>query len=115
MSAERTVTDLTQELKRLAIAQGAMLVGVAPVARFDPMPPVRDAAPRGSHPRDFLPDARFVVSIAMPILNAVLDAPAVLADRDMEMIPDHAKYEYLEHFYDRVGHFLHDVKLEFIA
>jgi epoxyqueuosine reductase QueG len=93
----------------------AALVGVAPVERFDPLPPLHDAAPKGSHARDFLPEARSVISIAMPVLNPVLDAPAVLADREMEMIPPHAKYEYLELFYDRVGHFVHDVKLEFIG
>jgi len=109
------VDELTQSVRRLAKEQGAALVGVAPVRRFDPMPPLHDAAPKGSHPRDFLPEARSVISIAMPILNPVLDAPAVLADREMEMIPAHVKYEYLELFYDRVGHFLHDVKLEFIG
>lgn len=109
------VADLTEQVKQLARAEGAVLVGVAPVERFDPLPPVCDAAPRGSHPRDFLPETRSVISIAMPIVNAVLDAPAVLADRELEMIPEHAKYEYLEYCYDRVGHFLHDVRLEFIA
>lgn len=109
------MNDLTQAVKDLAKEQGAALVGVAPVERFDPMPPLRDAAPTGSHPRDFLPEAQSVVSIAMPILNPVLDAPAALADRRMEMIPAHVKYEYLELFYDRVGHFLHDVKLESIG
>jgi len=109
------VAELTREVKRLAVGEGAALVGVAPVERFDPIAPLHDAAPKGSHPRDFLPEAKSVVSIAMPILSPVLDAPAVLADDEMEMIPPHAKYEYLELFYDRVGHFLHDVKLELIA
>jgi epoxyqueuosine reductase len=114
--AERLgVGALTERVKELARKEGAVLVGVAPVERFDPMPPVHDAAPEGSHPRDFLPEARSVVSIAMPIVDAVLDAPAVLADRELGMIPEHVKYEYLEDFYDRVGHFLHDVKLELIA
>ncbi len=115
MAQAREAGQLTEEVKRLARAEGAVLVGVAPVARFDPLPPVRDAAPKGAHPRDFLPETRSVISIAMPIVSAVLDAPAVLADRELEMIPDHAKYEYLEDFYDRVGHFVHDVRLEFIA
>jgi epoxyqueuosine reductase QueG len=115
MAEALDVGQLTEQVKQLARAEGAALLAAAPVQRFDPMPPVHDAAPAGSHPRDFLPEARSVISIAMPILNAVLDAPAVLADREMEMIPDHAKYEYLELFYDRVGHFLHDVRLEFIA
>ena len=115
MAKRDDVGELTRKVKRLALEQGAALVGVAPVERFDPMPPLYDGAPRGSHPRDFLPEARSVVSIAMPVLNPVLDAPAALADRELEMVPPHVKYEYLELFYDRVGHFLHDVKLEWIA
>jgi len=107
--------ELTDAVKQLAKHQGAVLVGVAPVERFDPMPPVYDAAPKGMHPKDFLPEAKSVISIAQPILNPVMDAPAVLADREMEMIPDYAKYEYLEIFYDRVGHMVHDLMLEFIG
>ena len=109
------VGELTASVKRLARHHGAVLVGVAPVERFDPAPPLYDAAPKGQHPRDFLPEARSVISIAMPILNPVMDAPAVLADRRLEMVPDHAKYEYLEDLYDRVGHMVHDYMLEFIA
>ena len=61
-------SELTLSVKDVARQHGAALVGVAPVERFDPMPPIRDAAPAGQHPRDFLPDARSVVSFAMPIL-----------------------------------------------
>ena len=107
--------DLTAEVKRVAIQEGAALVGIAPLERFDPLPPLFDAAPRGSHPRDFLPEAKAVISIAMPVLSPVIEAPAALADIELEMVPAHAKYEYLELLYDRVGHFVHDVKLELIA
>ena len=31
------------------------------------------------------------------------------------MIPDHVKYQYLETFYNRVGHVVHDYMLEFIG
>jgi epoxyqueuosine reductase QueG len=85
------------------------------VDRFDPLPPLYDAAPKGHHPRDFLPNARSVISVAQPILNPVMEAPAVLADQEMEMIPDHVKYPYLERLYNRVGHAVHDYMLEFIG
>jgi len=68
--------ELTGQAKEIARRHGAALVGVGPVDRFDPMPPLSDAAPEGHHPRDFLPDARSVISIAQPILNPVMDAPA---------------------------------------
>lgn len=106
---------LTTAVKQLARQHGAALVGVASIDRFEPMPPLYDAAPRGHHPRAFLPDARSVISIAQPILNPVLDAPAVLADTEMEMVPEHVQYPYLESLYNRVGHVVHDYMLEFIA
>jgi epoxyqueuosine reductase QueG len=107
--------ELTADVKRLARQHGAALVGVAPVGRFDPVPPLYDAAPVASHPRDFVAEARSVISIAQPILNPVMEAPAVLAEREMEMIPPQARRPYLEALYGRVGHFVHDVMLEFIA
>ena len=106
---------LTESVKQVAKQQGAVLVGVASIDRFDPMPPLYDAVPKGHHPRIFLPEAKSVISIAMPILPLVLDAPAVLADVEMEMIPPHVKYPYFEMFYNRVGHVVHDYMLEFIG
>jgi epoxyqueuosine reductase QueG len=111
----RDTSKLTKAVKDLARQHGAALVGIASIERFDPMPPLYDAPPKGHHPRDYLPDARAVISIAQPILNPVMDAPAVLADQEMEMIPDHVKYPYLETLYNRVGHVVHDYMLEFIA
>lgn len=107
--------ELTQAVKALAKEKGAALVGVAPVERFDPMPPVHDAAPKGQHPRDFVPGARSVISFAMPILPAVLDAPAALAEEDLDMVPAEARHHYFDIVYDRVGHVLHDYQLELIG
>ena len=80
--------------------------------RFDPMPPVFDAAPEGQHPRDFVSNAGSVVSFAMPILPAVLDAPAVLAESGSQLVPARARRRYFDHIYNRVGHVLHDVRLD---
>ena len=60
--SERADSGLTQAVKQVAQQHGAMLVGVASVDRFDPLPPVFDAVPAGQHPRDFVPEARAVVS-----------------------------------------------------
>ena len=108
-------SQLAQAVKALAKERGAALVGVAPVERFDPTPPVYDAAPKGQHPRDFIPGARSVISFAMPILPAVLDAPALLAESDLDMVPAEARHHYFDIVYDRVGHALHDYQLEFIG
>jgi len=107
--------ELTQQVKHVATQHGAALVGVAPIDRFDPLPPLYDAVPKGHHPRAFLPEARSVISIAQPILGPVMDAPAVLANREIDMVPDHVKYPYLEALYNRVGHVVHDYMLEFIG
>ena len=115
MNARQDAGELTAAVKRLARQHGAALVGVAPVERFDPMPPLFDAVPKGHHPRDFIPEAQSVISIAQPILDPVLDAPARLAERDLEMIPDHVKRPYMEILYGRMGHGLQDYALEFIG
>jgi hypothetical protein len=112
---EGDINRLTQSVKEVARRHGAALVGVASVDRFDPMPPLYDAVPKGHHPKDFLPEARSVISIAMPVLNPVMDAPAILAEGEMEMIPDHVRYPYFEQLYNRVGHVVHDQTLEFIG
>ena len=115
MAGKCDTDKLTESVKQLAKHEGAVLVGVAPIERFDPMPPLYDAPPRGHHPRDFVPDARSVISIAMPILNPVKEATAVLADVDMEMIPPSIKYNYLEALYHHLAHKVHDFMLDFIG
>lgn len=51
------MSDLAPDVKAFACAQGAHLVGIAPVERFQ-------GAPQGHHPADLLPGARSVVVIA---------------------------------------------------
>jgi epoxyqueuosine reductase QueG len=63
---EADMSDLTLAVKNLATAQGAHLVGVASVDRFE-------GAPRGHHPTDLLPSARSVVVIAHRFFQSVLD------------------------------------------
>jgi epoxyqueuosine reductase QueG len=88
---------------------------VASVDRFEPMPPFGEKAPRGHHPRDFVPNARSVISIAQPVLPAVQNAPAALADVDIEMVPPDIKYPYLEMLYNISGHVVQDFMLEQIS
>ena len=114
MSPEN-MEKITEEVKRLLKFHGAVLVGVAPIARFDPQPPYDDKAPRGHDPRSFLPTAQSVVSFAQPILDPTMDAPAALADVDMEMVPPDAKHDYLEIFYHKIAHIPQDYMLLFAA
>ena len=115
MSANGASASLTQAIKELAIQAGAMLVGVAPIERFDPQPPYYDRAPKGHDPRDFVPDGKSVISIAQPVLNAVMDAPAALLDQEIELVPPDVKQGYLETLYHVMGHRVQDYMLEQIS
>ena len=115
MGTKPDADKLTQEIKALAKQHGAVLVGVASIDRFDAMPPLHDRPPRGQDPRDFVPNAESVISIAQPILNPVMDAPAALADMDLEMVPPDIKYPYLEMLYHITGHRVQDYMLEQIG
>jgi epoxyqueuosine reductase len=115
MSGKQDMERLTRELKETAIRQGAVLVGIASIDRFEPRPPYHDRIPRGQRPGDFLPNAKSVISLAQPLLNPAIDAPANLAEMDLEMIPADAKLGYLESFYGKVAHFNLDVSLLLIG
>ncbi len=110
-----SMEQLTQEVKRVAMQWGATLVGVANIERFDPMPPYYDKAPAGHDPRDMVPGALSVISIAMPIMNAVQDTPAVLMEKDLAMVPPDGKNHYLEIWYQIPGHRVQDYALEHIG
>jgi epoxyqueuosine reductase QueG len=78
------VGDLTQEVKSRAIDQGAHLVGIASVDRFE-------GAPKGHHPTDLLRQARSVIVIAHRFFQGVLEA-----DRfgvESELIPEEERWE----------------------
>ena len=49
------------------------------------------------------------------MLPAVMNAPAALADVDIEMVPPDVKYPYLEELYNIVGHRVQDYMLEQIG
>jgi len=52
------MTDLSEEVRSLALTSGADLVGFAPVERFA-------QGPEKTHPNYYMPKARSVVSIAI--------------------------------------------------
>ena len=63
------VTITTVSVKQFALDNGAELVGVAPVERFE-------GAPADHHPADILPGAKSVVVCARPIPSGAFDGPA---------------------------------------
>jgi epoxyqueuosine reductase QueG len=115
MDVKQDRVELTGSVKQVARQFGAALVGVASVDRFAPMPPMYDTCIKGMHPKDFIPEALSVVSIAMPILDPVMDAPARLAEQKSDMIPDNIRYPYYEVLYHISGHHVQDVQLQIIG
>jgi len=107
--------ELTQAVKQLAKHQGAVLVGVASIERFDPQPPFYDAPPVGHGPRDYEPEAKSMISIAQPVLTGVMEAPAAMLDKEVEMVAPDARHAYYETLYSITGHRLQDFMLEQIA
>ncbi len=113
--SEANRAELTQRVKDVARQWGAVLVGVAPIERYDPTPPYHDRAPKGHDPRDMVPNAKSVISVAQPIMNPVQDTPAVLMEKDLEMVPPDAKNHYLEIWYQIPGHRTQDYMLEHVG
>jgi len=99
--------DFTHELTAMAKAQGASLVGVAPVERFQ-------GAPSGHHPTDLLPGARVVVSFGIRLLERVLEWPELL--QGSPCVPEGIRREALHKlFYLRSGYDIINDHLNTIA
>ncbi len=99
------MSDLASEVKEFAIKQGAHLVGIAPVERFE-------GAPKGHHPTDLLPGARSVVSIAMRFYQSTLRSHTF--GLESELIPK----EQLRRLQNEIYSFMYDTDnrgLEWIA
>jgi len=74
-----TPQDLADDLKSYARSQGAQLVGIAGVERFV-------GAPKGHWPEDFLPGARSVVVLGLPVLSAYASYPEFM--KGSEKVPE---------------------------
>ena len=73
---------LTRLVKEFAQENGAELVGIAPVERFE-------GAPAGHHPHDILPDAKSVVVGARPIPASVFESSATSYQMVMDVAHRH--------------------------
>ncbi len=73
------MTITTVSVKQFALDNGARLVGVASVERFE-------GAPAGHHPADILPGAKSVVVCARPIPAGVFDGPATSYQSVMDAV-----------------------------
>src|SRR5208283_5690023 len=61
----RTAMSIEQSIKDQAQNMGMDLVGIAPVSRFE-------GAPEGTHPTDFLPGCKSVISVGVRLADGVI-------------------------------------------
>ena len=100
-------TELTCDVRERVRSLGAALVGVAGVERLE-------GAPAGHRAEDFLPGARSVVVIALPILPAYARHPEFL--KDSALIPDAGTRQAVgEHIYRRCCYEFLNMELERLA
>ena len=100
--------SITSSTKEYILSEGANLVGIAPVDRFD-------GAPRGHHPRDLLPTAKSVISFGMRLLDSVVDYQEYLLDAESR-VPQATRAGFLvANFYLELGHFVQDRELNLLA
>lgn len=101
------MAELRKELETLARNEGARLFGVGPVERFQ-------GAPAGHHPLDFLPRARNVVVIGIPIPQRSINYQNLL--QNSSIITGEFRREYLQrYFYQVTGYDIINQRLEQIA
>lgn len=99
--------DLERKLSRIARREGARLFGVAGVERFTGAPP-------GHHPLDFLPRARSVVVVGLPVLKSIVNYQSLL--KESEIITGKLRQEYLQqYFYQITGYDILNQRLEQIV
>ena len=87
---------LTTEVFSWLEANGASLAGVASVDRFD-------GAPRGHHPRDFLPGAKSVVAFGVALLHQALYWEDHMLDSEL-VPPEHRQDVLQNYFYRQTGY-----------
>lgn len=102
-----TSADLTQELRELALAEGAVLFGVAGVDRFD-------GAPRGHHPAEMVRGSKVVVTVGIPLLEQVSDWEELF--RDSELVPTEIRKTMLQDYlYSVVNYDIINDRLDQVA
>jgi epoxyqueuosine reductase QueG len=98
---------LTREVVAWLKDNGASLVGIANVERFD-------GAPKGHHPCDFVPESRSVVTFGLALLHQVLHWEEHLADSEL-IPPEHRKDVLQNYFYRQTGYVLVNNLLNIMA
>ena len=87
---------LTKEVVDWLKAKGTSLVGISSLDRFD-------GAPRGHHPRDFVPGAKSVVTFGVALLHQAVYWEDHLVNSEL-VVPEHRKEFLQNYFYRETGY-----------
>lgn len=98
---------LTKEVVTWLKGNGASLVGISSMERFD-------GAPKGHHPRDFLKEARAVVTFGVALLQRALRWEEHLRDSKL-VLPEHRKNLLQNYFYWQTGYVMVNDLLDRLA
>ena len=97
---------MKDEIKRIAVMEGAGKVGIASVESFT-------GAPKGHTPADFIPDAKSVISFGIGLLDAAVERDRLFLNS--QMIPEELRIPVQEYIYDTVAYSMVNRRLEQIG
>jgi len=97
---------LKDEVKRIALSEGATKVGIASVESFA-------GAPHGYAPGDFIQGAKSVISVGVRLLDAAVDRIRLFVNS--QMIPRELRMPVQEYIYDTVAYNMVNARLERIG
>jgi len=97
---------LKDEIKRIALREGASKVGIASVESFA-------GAPNGYAPADFIPDAKSVISFGVRLLDAAVERDRLFMNS--QMIPEELRMPVQEYIYETVAYGMVNVLLDRIG
>jgi len=80
------MSDLTSQIKKIALDNGSDLVGIAPVSRFE-------GAPEGHHPQDVLASTKSVISLARRFTMGMINS----------LDPGKQRLSYKHHMYHHLN------------
>ncbi len=98
---------LTDELRELALREGAYLIGFADVDRFQ-------GAPRGHHPAEIVKGARTVISFGIPLVEQIADWEEMFQDSEI-VGPEIRKTILQDYLYSTVNYNFINDRLDQIA
>jgi epoxyqueuosine reductase QueG len=97
---------LKDEIKRIALREGASKVGIASVESFA-------GAPNGYAPTDFISDAKSVISFGVRLLDAAVERDRLFMNS--QMVPEELRMPVQEYIYETVAYSMVNTRLDQIG